>query len=367
MMPVLKSSWISSPLLRRRGELRLLSSSSGASPSNSKKDESNKASKLVTRENATAFAETTLRGMGQVIFLNNPLSGGLVLGGLMVGAGSSFASLAVIGTVAANGTALLTNMDKDSYQAGLWGYNGCLVGCAMSVFGPSNLIFATTSTLIGAAASLFVAASLKEAMTIPQWTFAFNIVALSSFLRTQPLLPPAPAVETAEATTTAAVTTTTSFVDILASPFVGISQIFVVESALAGAIITGGIMNYSEGLAAHALMGSAVGSLIGITCCGADLSEVAMGLWGFNSALTSMAVGTFFVHSTPVMLLSAGGAACTSIVFGAMKTAFGAWGSPCLTLPFCTTMSACYLLHKQIPSLRLAKDPHSPEKNSPSD
>jgi len=89
-----------------------------------------------------------------------------------------------------------------------------------------------------------------------------------------------------------------------------------------------------------------------------------MGLWGYNSALTSMAVGTFFVHSLPVALLSVGGAAATAVIYGAMETAFGAAGSPCLTLPFCITASACWLLHKQIPSLKLAKDPHSPEKNT---
>ena len=158
--------------------------------------------------------------------------------------------------------------------------------------------------------------------------------------------------------------TTTGMIDIMASPLTGISQIFVVESALAGGVIAaGGIASYSPGLAAHAVAGSAVGALTG-ACLGAPGSEIASGLWGFNSALTSMAVGVFFVHSTPTMVFSAGGAAATAAVFGAMKEIFGVYGSPCLTLPFCVTMSACYLLHKQIPGLMLASDPHSPEKNT---
>jgi urea transporter len=110
-------------------------------------------------------------------------------------------------------------------------------------------------------------------------------------------------------------------------------------------------------------MGSVVGTAIG-AFSGADVSELAMGLWGYNSALTSMAVGVFFVNSTPAVALSAGGAAATAAVFGAMKTVFGAYGAPCLTLPFCTTMSACYLLRNQITGLTLASSPHSPEKNS---
>jgi urea transporter len=111
------------------------------------------------------------------------------------------------------------------------------------------------------------------------------------------------------------------------------------------------------------MMGSTLGTLCG-AFMGADVSELAMGLWGYNSALTSMAIGVFFVHSTPTLALSAGGAAATAAVFGAMKTVFGAYGAPALTLPFCTAVSACYFLGNQIPGLQYAKSPHSPEKNS---
>jgi urea transporter len=309
------------------------------------------------------LADMSARGIGQVIFLNSPTSGAVVLSGLAIGS-PYLASLAALGAVTATATAKAAQLDKGTLQAGLWGYNGCLVGCAAAVFGPASILAATTSTLIGAAASPLVSASLKETMSIPQWTYAFNIVALTSLLRTRPFLV-APPEEAAEAVTTTAITntSTTGFGDLVLAPLVGISQIFVVESALSGAVIIYGIGMYSPGLAAHAVAGSAVGSLVGV-CSGADLQELAMGLWGFNSALTSMAVGVFFVHSAPTMALSAGGAAVTATVFGAMKTIFGAYGAPCLTLPFCTTMSACYLLHKQISTLQLAKDPHSPEKNS---
>ena len=304
-----------------------------------------------------ALGDATARGIGQVIFLNSPKAGGILLGGLAVG-DPTLACLAALGAVTATSAASTAGLDKQTIENGLLGYNGCLVGCAAAVFGPSTIIASTTSTILGAAASPFVAASLSETMKIPQWTFAFNIVALTSILRTRPLLPadePADVVDVA--------TSTTSAVDLILSPFTAISQIFVVESALSGAIITYGIGMYSPGLAGHAVMGSAVGSAVG-AALGADLSEIGMGLWGFNSALTSMAVGVFFVHSNPVMALSAGGAAATAALFGAMKTVFGAYGSPALTLPFCFTMSSCYLLGKQVPALQFAKDPHSPEKNS---
>lgn len=307
---------------------------------------------------AQSFLDATARGVGQVIFLNSTTSGAVVFGGLMIGS-PYLASLAALGAVTATATAKASGLDDQALKDGLWGYNGALVGCAAAVFGPSSVLAASSSTLLGSAASPFVAASLKETMSIPQWTYAFNAIALTSLLRTRPFLP------TEEVTTDATdsvAAVAPGFSDLLVSPFVGISQIFVVESAMSGLAICYGIGMYSPALAGHAVMGSALGSVVG-AFSGADMSELAMGLWGFNSALTSMAVGVFFVNSTPAIALSAGGAIGTAAVFGAMKTVFGAYGAPCLTLPFCTTMSACYLLQKHVPGLQLASSPHSPEKN----
>jgi urea transporter len=329
------------------------------------------------QKQASDFAEVSARGIGQVIFLNSRTSGLAILGGLALG-DPYLATMAAIGTATATGTAKMAGMDSDSINDGLLGYNGCLVGCAAAVFGPASILACTTTTLVGSAATPFVAGALKETMgSMPQWTFAFNVVTLTNLLRTRPFLPPVETQKTTlvedflaedfQALVMASESTTTpssssSFGDLLVSPLKGISQIFVVESALSGAVIVGGIASYSPMLAAHAVAGSAIGTFMGAVT-GAEMAELTMGLYGFNSALTSMGVGVFFVHSTPTMLLSAGGAALTASLFGAMKTVFGAYGAPALTLPFCFAMSACYLLPKQIPSLILAKNPHSPEKN----
>lgn len=334
------------------------------------------------QKQASDFVDISARGIGQVIFLNSRTSGLAILGGLALG-DPYLATMATLGTATATGTAQLAGIDSNSINDGLLGYNGCVVGCAAAVFGPASILACTTTTLVGSAATPFVALALKESLgsSMPQWTFAFNIVTLTNLLRTRPFLPPA-SVETettaieallaedwealllASDSTAASASTSTSssFGDLLMSPLKGISQIFVVESTLSGAVIVGGIASYSPMLAAHAVAGSAIGTLMGVAT-GADVAELTMGLYGFNSALTSMGVGVFFVHSTPTMMLSAGGAALTSSLFGAMKTVFGAYGAPALTLPFCFAMSACYLLPKQIPSLVLAKNPHSPEMN----
>ena len=309
-----------------------------------------------TRPALYNFAAATARGIGQVIFLGSPISGVLILVGLVIG-DPYLASMAALGTATATGTANIAGLTTAD---GVLGYNGCFIGCAAAVFGPSAILACVMSTVVGAAVSPFVALSLKQAMgSVPQWTFAFNFVALTSLLlRTRPFSP----VE-GTAAEPAADIQTYSTIDLLLSPMTGISQIFVVESAWSGGIIAGGIAMYSPGLAAHAVVGSTIGAAVG-AMMGVDTSELTIGLWGFNSALTSVAVGVFFVHSGRTAVLSAGGAAATAAVFGAMKTVFGAFGVPCLTLPFCVTMSACYLLRDSVPGLTLASSPHSPEKNT---
>ncbi|KAL9189186.1 hypothetical protein ACHAXT_011676 [Thalassiosira profunda] len=301
--------------------------------------------------------DASTRGLGQVIFLNSIDSGRVILGSLALG-DPTLAAFAALGTVTATSTAQAIGLDKSAWKDGLWGYNGALVGCAASAFGPSYLPWVALSTIAGAAATPVISASLKSAMSIPQWTFSFNIVALTSLLRTKPLL------KGANGEGEEIATISTGFADVALAPLHGISQIFVVDSAVTGAGILGGIYLYSPQLAAHALGGSITGSLVGIML-GADLSQVGMGLWGYNSCLTSLAVGTFYVHSRQTMVLSASGAAATGALFGAMQTLFGDYGAPCLTLPFCFVASACYLLDGHIPGLTLAAEPHSPEKNAP--
>lgn len=147
------------------------------------------------------------------------------------------------------------------------------------------------------------------------------------------------------------------------APLKGLSQIFVVESSLTGIGIMAAIAAYSPMLAGHALMGSTIGCLTG-WMLSAPSADIAAGLWGFNPALTSMGVGVFFVHNRASVALSAGGAFATACCFGALQPVFGMAHAPCLTLPFCITMTACYHLQPSIRELTLAKNPHSPEKNT---
>jgi len=333
------------------------------------------------RSSAEEQIESSTRAIGQVTFLNSTTSGRIVLASLALG-DPTLAAFAALGAITSTSAAHIVGLDAQSRKDGLWGYNGALVGCAASAFGGGGayyyLPYVAASTMLGAAATPVVSASLKGAMpNVPQWTWSFNIVALTMLLRSRPLSDVVVVVdesianngtassEEAAAAVVATASSTASAAalgDALASPLAGISQIFVVDSPITGAGILVATHTYSPKLAMHALGGSAVGCLVGLLS-GAPLSDVSAGLWGYNSALASMAVGVFFVESRESLVLSGTCAAAAASLFGGLSTAFGTYGAPCLTLPFCAVASAAYLLEGHVPGLRLAKEPHSPEKN----
>src|SRR5262245_54633952 len=79
------------------------------------------------------FVDSCLRGVGQVCFMNNPVTGLAILIAMFVGeAWLGFAG--ALGLVVSTGAALLIGMDRGLIRAGLFGFNGVLVGAGMSLF-----------------------------------------------------------------------------------------------------------------------------------------------------------------------------------------------------------------------------------------
>src|SRR5215203_634821 len=84
------------------------------------------------------FVDITLRGAGQVMFQNNPLTGLLFLVGIFWGsyaAGMIEVGIgALVALVVATLMALAMDVDTDALRSGLYGFNGILVGAALPTF-----------------------------------------------------------------------------------------------------------------------------------------------------------------------------------------------------------------------------------------
>lgn len=79
------------------------------------------------------LVDWVLRGLAQVMFVNNPLSGLLIAVGLILQ--NRWCALnAILATLLSTASALLIGQSRGAVAAGLHGYNGTLVGMLMAVF-----------------------------------------------------------------------------------------------------------------------------------------------------------------------------------------------------------------------------------------
>jgi urea transporter len=131
-----------------------------------------------SRSQALRFVDIGLRGFGQVMFQDNPLTGILFLAAIAWG--SLAASVpqvlfaGVLGVVASTLTAIWLKADQAALRAGLYGYNGVLVGLALATFvapGAALWIYVMLGAAVSTVATLGTASVLKPfgapALTAP--------------------------------------------------------------------------------------------------------------------------------------------------------------------------------------------------------
>src|SRR5579875_3365577 len=79
------------------------------------------------------FPEWTLRGISQVVFQNNILTGSAILAAIFYNS-RPYGFACLLGTVTATVTAFLLKADRDLIKAGLFGFNGALLGIGLNAY-----------------------------------------------------------------------------------------------------------------------------------------------------------------------------------------------------------------------------------------
>ena len=222
-----------------------------------------------------AFVDSCLRGVGQVCFMNNPITGLAILVAMFVGeAWLGFAG--VLGLVVSTLAAIAIGMDRGAIRAGLFGFNGVLVGAGLSLFlQPDWDVLVMVWIVVGAFFSTILHAALANvfigAWKVPPFTLAFNFITLIFLIgalnyangRAGGLIAPADAQVTggsvSNALRSAADAATANNVEgVLNAILRGISQLFFANSVVSGIIIVVGIAVCSRIAAIFALVGSTV-------------------------------------------------------------------------------------------------------------
>lgn len=292
------------------------------------------------RAGALRFVDLNLRAAGQVMFQDNPLSGLLFLAAIAwaaIDAGTpAILAGTLLGLAAATLTAIWLRADASNLAAGLYGYNGALVGLALPIFlQPSPLLWACV--LLGAAAS--VVGTIWTAAVTRNWggaalTFPFVLttwvllLAGRAFagLGSQALPPPGP--------TGAAPTLPLAAADIVVAVLRSVSQVFFLDDTVAALLLLAGLVLGSPAAAALALAGALL-AVLAAMAMGADGGLIRAGLMGFSPVLTAVALGSvFYAPSARVLAYAAVGTLFTVVLQGAMNAALAPLGIPTLTAPF---------------------------------
>ncbi len=276
-------------------------------------------------------ARAVLRGIGQVFFQENALSG--LCFALGIAAGSPALALgAVAGAAIGTATARLARFDAGETAAGIYGFNATLVGLASLFFfkfGPGLAVL----LVVGCVAATFLTRLVRTALPFPTYTGPFIVttwalvlvggaLGLAANPGAAPLIPNPPLPLAIEATAH------------------GVGQVMFQGSLWAGLLFLAGI---ALGDTRHALLVLA-GSVVGMLLASHHATEayraldperlverslydnIRLGLYGYNSALAAVALYLWRRSLIPALL--------GMLVAVPLTELLPLTGLPALTAPF---------------------------------
>lgn len=303
------------------------------------------------------FFNYTLRGVGQVIFANNPISGVLVLLALLIQSPWG-CLLSLVGVLTSTVTALLLRCDRTSLRNGFFGYNGLPVGAALALFsdpdaGAGRWAWVVATILFSALTAVLMQTLggwMAKTWKVPSLSVPFNIATLSCLALVQWVPQPWLALKTASAVEA---TSGLDWLELAASLPRGFGQVVLADGLVPGVLVVLAVALCSPLGALVGLLGGVLGLLAGISLGLASPEALYAGLWGYNAALTLMSLGgIFYAPTTRSLLIGAIAAFLSAALAGALGPGFSLLGLPVLTVPFCLiTIGACILLQRSLPSL----------------
>jgi urea transporter len=265
------------------------------------------------------WAEALLNGFSQIFLQRHPLCGLLCLLAILVSAPALLGG-ALLGGVAGLLTAQRRGYPKAERQAGLYSYNGVLLGLLISQHFAWSALLPPLILACGGLSAILTRQWLKHATQpddLPAYTAPF--VGLGWLLLGSV---PHSALALGEPDTLA----------VLGAPFTGLAQIMLLDQPLAGALIALGLWLANRRAAVWAVIGASSGVLIALLLD--ETTAALLGLHSYNPALAALALSQ--ARRQPWLPL-------LGILLAILLTpGFAALHLPALTAPF---ILACWLVH----------------------
>ncbi|HEU4685613.1 MAG TPA: urea transporter [Nitrospira sp.] len=308
------------------------------------------------------FPDWILRGLGQVVFQNNPLSGAIILAGIAYNSWI-YATVCLFGAAIGTLTALLFKADRALIKDGLFGFNGALVAIALVAFTSTNFTTGTMPTwhlwlyIVTASAfsSILVLTfgtllgphkvpGLTMPFVLTTWLVLGAMLQFSTINVSLALKPTSPIDFTGP-------TPEYNWGTWWHGTTEGIAEIFFQDNWVTGLIIVLGIAVNTRIGAFMAVFGSALAVLVAVTY-GAHDAAIRDGLFGYNAALTAMALGGVFYVLTPMTFVYAIiGVLVTARAWASLGVFLEPSGMPVLTAAFVFVTSPMLLAKNGLAAL----------------
>lgn len=279
------------------------------------------------------WATALCNGFSQIFLQRHPLCGVLCLLAIVVSAPALLGG-ALLGGISGLLTAQRRGYSKPERQAGLYSYNGVLLGLLLS----HQLPWSPMLPL------LIIASAGLSAMLVHQWlkrapdgnrlmAYTAPFVGLGWLLLS---VNPASVTATLPVAELSGLTLTQGLLS-------GIGQVMLLQSPIAGLLIVTGLWLSSRRAALWALAGAFAG--MGLHLLQHDPAPALSGLAGYNPALAALALSQ---HTRQPWRPLAG------ILLAVLLTpGFAALGLPALTAPF---ILSCWLVHASVRLLKPANE-----------
>lgn len=225
------------------------------------------------------FVRIVLRGIGQVMFQDHAGTGLLFLAGIAI-ASPFMAVGALMGAVAGPVTAALAGFDREEIRIGIYGFNPVLVGTA-SLFFLQPKTITWVLVFFGCVAASFVTYLMRRYLKFPTYTAPFVVVGWLVII-------------VAHAIAGSAIDVIQPPVDytnigFFAHVLRGTAEVMFGANIATGALFIAGIALSNWRHALLALLGSMVGTLLGIYHQN-PADTISLGIYGYNASLAAIAM-----------------------------------------------------------------------------
>ncbi|MBF6038327.1 MULTISPECIES: urea transporter [Pseudomonas] len=289
------------------------------------------------------WATALLNGFSQIFLQRNPLCGLLCLLAILFTAPTLLGG-ALLGGVAGLLTAQRRNYAKEDRQAGLFSYNGVLLGLLLSLYFPWSALLPLMIIACGGLSAMLTQQWLKRSRVsqyLPAYTAPF--VGLGWLLLC--FATPSTQAHLIEINT----------LNMLAAPLKGLGQVMFLGHPLAGALIAAGLLIADRRAFCWAMFASVAG--MGWSLLNHDFYTALIGLGGYNAVLAALA----FSSQRQQLWLPP-----LAIALALLLTpVFAAIGLPTLTAPF---ILGCWLIRSIVQVLgkaTMTTAPCAPGENQP--